>query len=111
MPDDSDIPFPEAGGAVPPDEGMSLKSGKEHIIRLENYGVVKPSELNISRRDSVSWWSDKRQGSYVLISEDGLFPDKTLSYRVPFTYAFNETGTYSFIDKDIPGMNATVRVN
>ena len=72
---------------------------------------IKPSELNISRGDTVSWWSDKRQGNYVLVSEDGLFPDEILSYRVPFTYTFNETGTYRFIVKNIPEMNATVRVN
>ena len=75
------------------------------------YGVVTPPELNISRGDTISWWSEKRQGNYVLVSEDGLFPDEKLSYRVPFMYTFNETGTYRFIVKNIPEINATIRVN
>lgn len=111
VPDDSEIPLPEAGEDISPEENMSLKPGEVYVVRLENLKVIKPSELNISRGDTVSWWSEKRQGNYVLVSEDGLFPDKTLSYSVPFTYTFNETGTYSFIVKDVPGMNATIRVN
>lgn len=111
MPDDSNNPVPEAGEAISPEENPALNSGKDQIVRLENYGVVRPAELNISKGDTVSWWSDKRQGNYVLVSEDGLFPDKTLSYRVPFTYTFNETGTYHFIVKDLPQMNTTIRVN
>ncbi|MGB9939961.1 cell surface lipoprotein [Methanosarcina sp.] len=110
-PDDPNTPIPKAGAAVQPDENISSKSGEEHIVRLENFGVVRPPELNIPKGDTVSWWSDKRQGNYVLVSEDGLFPDKILSYRVPFTYTFNETGTYRFIVKDLPEMNATIRVN
>ncbi|MGA9188440.1 MAG: hypothetical protein WB014_07750 [Methanosarcina sp.] len=47
----------------------------------------------------------------MLVSEDGLFLDEKLSYRVPFMYTFNETGTYRFIVKNIPQMNATIRVN
>ncbi|HET8687483.1 MAG TPA: cell surface lipoprotein, partial [Methanosarcina sp.] len=87
------------------------RSGEDHIVRLENYGVIRPAEINISKGDTISWWSDKRQGNYVLVSEDGLFPDEKLSYRVPFTRTFNEAGTYRFNVKDVPEMNATIRVN
>src|SRR5512136_717167 len=74
VPEDSDTPIPEAGEALPPEDNISLKSGEDHIVRLENYGVIRPAELNISKGDTISWWSDKRQGNYVLVSEDGLFP-------------------------------------
>ena len=111
VPDDSDTPIPEDNAEIQPKENISSKSGEDHIVRLENYGVVRPPELNISKGDTMSWWSDKRQGNYVLVSEDGLFPDEKLSYRVPFTYAFNEPGTYRFIVKDIPGMNSTITVS
>jgi len=47
----------------------------------------------------------------VLVSEEKLFPDEKLSYRGPFTYTFNKIGTYHFIVKDLPEMNATIRVN
>jgi plastocyanin len=92
-------------------ENTGTGPGKEHIVRLENYGVVKPPELDIPKGDLISFWSDKRQGNYVLVSEDKLFPDEKLSYRVPFKYTFNETGTYSFVVKDIPEMNLTIRVS
>jgi plastocyanin len=110
VPDDSNTSIPKAGEAVQQEENESSESG-DHIVRLQNYGVVTPPELDISRGDTISWWSDKRQGNYVLVSEDGLFPDEKLSYRVPFMYTFNETGTYRFIVKNIPEMNATIRVN
>jgi plastocyanin len=110
VPDDSNTSIPKAGEAVQQGENESSESGN-HIVRLQNYGVVTPPELDISRGDTISWWSDKRQGNYVLVSEDGLFPDEKLSYRVPFMYTFNETGTYRFIVKNIPEMNATIRVN
>jgi plastocyanin len=109
-PEDSNSSVPEAGAAVQSEENASSKLGEDHIVRLENYGVIKPPELEISKGDTISWWSDKRQGNYVLVSEEGLFPDEKLSYRVPFTYIFNEIGTYRFIVKDLPDMNATIRV-
>ena len=110
VPDNSNTSTPKVGEAVQQEENESSESG-DHIVRLQNYGVVTPPELDISRGDTISWWSEKRQGNYVLVSEDGLFPDEKLSYRVPFMYTFNETGTYRFIVKNIPEMNATIRVN
>jgi len=114
--DESNTPAQEAG--VTEQKGnVPLGAGDEHIVRLENYGVAKPSELEVPKGDLISWRSDKRQGNYVLISEDGLFSDETLSYRVPFVYTFNNTGTYRFIVKDIsetsnmPEMNVTIRVS
>ncbi len=111
VPNNSNTPVPETGAAVPQDENASSEAGEDHIVRFENYGVVTPPELNISRGDTISWWSGKRQGNYVLVSEDGLFPDEKLSYRVPFTYTFNEIGTYRFMVKNIPEMNVTIRVD
>jgi len=108
--DDSNSQVPETGAALQSEENISSKLGKDYIVRLENYGVVTPTELEISKGDTVSWWSDKRQGNYVLVSEEKLFPNEKLSYRVPFTYTFNETGKYRFTVKDLPEMNATIRV-
>lgn len=109
--DDSNSSVPEDGSGLQSEDNMTSKLGEDHIVRLENYGVVRPPELEISKGDTVSWWSDKRQGNYVLVSEEKLFPDEKLSYRVPFTHTFNELGTYHFIVKDLPEMNATIRVN
>jgi plastocyanin len=112
-PVDSNNSMPKADITEPtePKENANSGSGTEHIVRLENYGVVKPSELGIPKGDLISFWSDKRQGNYVLVSEDKLFPDEKLSYRVPFKYTFNEAGTYRFSVKDMPQMNLTLRVS
>ncbi|MFI5383139.1 MAG: hypothetical protein ACHQXK_02730 [Methanosarcina thermophila] len=36
MPDDPDIPVPEAGEDISSQENMSLKPGESHIVRLGN---------------------------------------------------------------------------
>ncbi len=92
-------------------ENITSGSGENHIVYLEYYNVTTPSELDIPTGDTVSWWSNKRQGKYVLISEEGLFPDQELSYRVPYSYTFTNSGTYLFTVKDVPEMNVTIRVN
>lgn len=94
-----------------PQENATSGSGKDHIVRLEYYNVARPSELDIQTGDTVSWWSGKRQGTFVLVSEDGLFSDQELAYSVPYSYTFTNPGTYLFTVKDVPEMNVTVRVN
>jgi plastocyanin len=91
-------------------ENVSSGSGEDHIVRLEYYNVSRPSELDIKAGDTVSWWSGKRQGTFVLVSEDGLFSDQELNYSVPYSYTFTTPGTYLFTVKDSP-MNVTVRVS
>lgn len=92
------------------DESLPVGPTEEFIVRLEYYEMMTPPELEINRGDTIAWWSDKRQGTYVLMSEDGLFPNEELAYRVPFKYTFNEPGTYLFTVEDVQGMNLTVTV-
>ena len=80
------------------------------MVRLEYYGVMKPSAVDINKGETVGWWSQKSQGSFVLVSEDGLFEDVELFYRHNFNYTFSETGTYKFSVKDMPQMNGTITV-
>ena len=80
------------------------------MVRLEYYGVMKPSAVDINKGETVGWWSQKSQGSFVLVSEDGLFDDVELFYRHNFNYTFYETGTYKFSVKDMPQMNGTITV-
>ena len=109
----------EAAAAEPqenvPQENVASGSGENHIIYLEYYNAttqsVTRSELDISAGYTVSWWSKKRQGAYVLVSEEDLFPDQELAYRVPYSYTFTSPGTYLFTVKDTPEMNVTIRVN
>lgn len=109
-PEDSNVSAPEAN-VTAQNENISSGSGEDHIVRLEYYEVIRPSELDIKTGDTVSWWSGKRQGTYVLVSEEGLFPDKELAYSVPYSYTFDKPGTYLFTVKDVPEMNCTIRVS
>lgn len=92
-------------------ENVSSGSAKDHVVRLEYYKVIRPSELDVQTGDTVSWWSGKRQGTYILVSEEGLFEDQELAYSVPYSYTFNKPGSYLFTVKDVPEMNVTIRVN
>lgn len=110
VPEDSNASATEAN-VTAQNENVSSGAGEDHIVRLEYYEVIRPSELDIQTGDTVSWWSGKRQGTYVLVSEEGLFPDEELAYSVPYSYTFNKPGTYLFTVKDVPKMNCTIRVN
>lgn len=105
----------DSEASAEPQDNVTSGPGEIHIIYLEYYNAttqsVSRSELDISAGDTVSWWSKKRQGTYVLVSEEDLFPDQNLAYRVPYSYTFNNPGTYLFTVKDVPEMNVTVRVS
>jgi len=96
-------------------ENATSGSGEKYIVYLEYYNAttqsVTRSELDFSVGDTGSWWSKKRQGTYTLVSEEALFPDQNLTYRVPYSYTFTKSGTYLFTIKDAPEMNVTVRVS
>ncbi|HII79169.1 MAG TPA: cell surface lipoprotein [Methanosarcina sp.] len=96
-------------------DNVASGSGENYIVYLEYYNAttqsVSRSELDISAGDTVSWWSKKRQGTYTLVSEENLFPDQELTYRVPYSCTFNNPGTYFFTVKDVPEMNVTIRVS
>lgn len=95
---------------VPGNETVVVKPRPGAMVRLEYYGVMKPSAVDINKGETVGWWSQKSQGSFVLVSEDGLFDEVELFYRHTFNYTFSETGTYKFSVKDMPQMNGTVTV-
>lgn len=104
----------EEGGVLETEavnETATASSGQDHIVRLEFPDVIKPSTLEIKKGDTVSWWNHKKQDTYVLVSEDMLFSDQKLAYRVPFHYTFSRAGTYRFTVANIPSMNMTVNVS
>lgn len=92
------------------DEFAPEAEQETYMVRLEYYEVMKPSELPIDRGDLVSWWNYKKQGSFTLVSEDGLFEDTELLYLRHLNYTFEETGTYRFSVEGLPHMNMTVTV-
>lgn len=100
----------DSGIEVSDEATAGITEPQDHLVRMEYYEVMLPSTLNISRGDSVAWWNYKQQGSFILVSDDGLFEEKELLFRNSYSYTFNETGTYRFHAKDLPHMNMTVNV-
>jgi hypothetical protein len=83
---------------------------QDYAVRMEYYGMMKPSELEINRGDSIAWRNYKPQNTYVLVSDDGLFEDQEMDSNDVFTYTFTESGTYTFSVVDVPDMTLTVTV-
>ena len=112
VPKDNNTSAPQAG-ITEQKENTALIPGEVYTVRLRypsSFGIT-PSTLDIKTGDIVSWWSEKRQKpDYVLVSKEGLFPDKALDYSVPYNYTFSSPGSYLFTVKDTPEMNVTVTV-
>ena len=106
----------EASESIPSEDLLSenekvpVKLQPGGMIRLEYYGVMKPSAVDINKGETVTWRSQKSQGNFILVSEDGLFEDVELFYKHTFNYTFSETGTYMFSVKNLPQMNGTITV-
>lgn len=92
------------------EESAPIGEGKDYGVTMEYYGMMKPSELELNRGDSVAWRNGKPQGTYVLVSDEGLFDDQEMDHNDVFTYTFTESGTYTFSVKDVPDMILTVTV-
>lgn len=83
---------------------------QDFAVRMEYYGMMKPSELEINRGDSIAWRNYKPQNTYVLVSDDGLFEDQEMDSNDVYTYTFMESGTYTFSVTDVPDMTLSVTV-
>ncbi len=92
------------------EDSGSVGEGQDYAIRMEYYGAMKPSEIEINRGDTLAWRNYKPQGTYTLLSDDGLFEDQEMDSNDAFSYTFTESGTYTFSVKDVPDMTLTVTV-
>nr|WP_321497125.1 cell surface lipoprotein [uncultured Methanolobus sp.] len=85
--------------------------GVDYGIRMEYYGMMKPSEIDINRGDTLVWTNLKPQNTFVLVSDDGLFEDHEMYVHDTYEYTFMNSGTYTFSVVDVPDMTLTVTVN
>ncbi|MDK2824900.1 Plastocyanin [Methanolobus vulcani] len=88
-----------------------MSEGKDYAVRMEYYGAMKPAELEINRGDSIAWRNYKPQGTYTLVSDDGLFENQEMDSNDAYSYTFTESGTYTFSVVDYPDMTLRVTVN
>lgn len=87
-----------------------VDNGKHHGVRMEYYGVMTPSEIELEKGGTIAWRNYKPQGTYVLISDDNLFEKQEMSSKDVYLYTFNEKGTYTFGVADMPEMTLKVTV-
>lgn len=87
-----------------------LVTGQGHLVRMEGYNVMRPSEITINRGDTISWRSYYRLDTYTLISNDGLFDDQELKFGDVYRYMFTDFGTYTFSVENYPEMILTVSI-
>ncbi|TQD28289.1 hypothetical protein [Methanolobus vulcani] len=83
----------------------------DYGIRMEYYGMMTPSEIEINRGDTLVWTNYKPQNTFVLVSDDGLFEDQEMYVHDTCNYTFTESGTYTFSIVDVPDMTLAVTVN
>jgi len=102
-PNDADIGTEEL-------DNSPVVRGEEYAIRMEWFGAMKPSEIEINRGDVLIWRNYKETGFYYLNSDDGLFEEQKMKYGNMFDHMFEESGTYTFSVKDYPEMVLTVTV-
>ncbi|TGC09125.1 plastocyanin/azurin family copper-binding protein [Methanolobus halotolerans] len=69
---------------------------RTYRITLKNF-LAQPSNVTINEGDSVFWINMNQPArNFVLVSDEGLWEDRSLVYRNSFTNTFNETGTYNY---------------
>ena len=91
-------------------ESVTIGEPEEYAVRMEWFKVMKPSELEIKIGDTVVWRNYKETGFYYLISDDGLFEEQEMKFGTMFPYTFEESGTYTFSERENPDMVLTVTV-
>lgn len=85
-------------------------SGQDYAVRMEYYGAMKPDEIEINAGDTIAWRNYKPQGTYTLVSNQGLFEDQVMDSNDAYSYTFTQSGTYNFSVADYPDMTLTVTV-
>ncbi|WP_406660972.1 hypothetical protein V7O66_00150 [Methanolobus sp. ZRKC3] len=92
---------------------VSVSSAETGIQKYEFLiiRIVTPESMEVAVGDTVTWKNLKRPKiPVVLVSDDGLWDDQTLSYGRIFSYTFEETGIYTFSAKDNPAITGTIVV-
>ncbi|HEY9204551.1 MAG TPA: hypothetical protein VIO58_01415 [Candidatus Methanoperedens sp.] len=90
-------------------------NGQTKPIKMDVGHGFNPAAVTIDRSDIVVWNDEENQRSrIVLISDDGLFENKLMTYPDKYYYQFNKSGNFNFSLAEYPSFklypNATGRV-
>ena len=88
-----------------PTENATLRPPKP--IYLDNYAFT-PKNPTIRMGEALNWINLQKSPmiNYVLVSEDGLWENQTISYGKKFKYTFNTSGSYTYY---CPGYGSAMR--
>lgn len=83
---------------------------RNYTIRLEKF-LSSPNTLVVAPKDTVFWinFNDPIR-AFTIVSENGLWENRSIGYRQSFSYTFNETGTYNYSILGNPRMSGTIIV-
>jgi plastocyanin len=99
--DDVSVEETETEDVTSDDEDEKLEiteyeGAKTYILNMENY-LVQPSNITINQYDTVMWFNrNDPVRQFTLVSNEELWDNTTIGYRLSFKYTFNETGTYTY---------------
>ncbi|WMW25251.1 hypothetical protein RE474_00600 [Methanolobus sediminis] len=69
---------------------------KTYTVYMENF-LVQPGNLTIAQYDTVVWFNRNNPTRlFTVVSNEELWDNTTIGYRLSFKYTFNETGTYTY---------------
>lgn len=75
---------------------VDYEGPKTYTIYMENF-LVQPSNLTISQYDTVIWFNRNNPTRlFTVVSNEDLWENTTIGYRLSLKYTFNDTGTYSY---------------
>ena len=88
-----------------PTENVTLRPPKP--IYLDDYAFT-PKNPTIRMGEALNWINLQKSPmiNYVLVSEDGLWENQTISYGKKFKYTFNTSGSYTYY---CPGYGSAMR--
>ncbi|WP_340820164.1 hypothetical protein [Methanolobus sp. WCC4] len=92
------------------EEVETIGEGIDYGVKMEWFGKMNPDELELNRGDTIAWRNGKPQGTYTLISDDGLFENQIMDNNDAYEYTFMTSGTYTFSVQDESNMTLTVTV-
>ncbi len=97
VPKENETPMENKTSAEESDEELLEVEPKTYSIYMEHYKISFPPQFEINKGDTVVWRNRQDpKRILILVSEDGLWENKSLGYYKTLVYTFNESGTYNY---------------
>lgn len=87
-------------------EITEYEGARTYTIYMENF-LTQPGNVTLNKGDSVMWFNrNEPKRIFTVVSNEGLWENKSLGYRLSFTHTFNESGTYTY---HVPGWESRMK--